>query len=154
MNQQPQALAPESQGSPKTAEAHDDMMDMAAQPNGDTIHRPIPQRRYAFIFANEVEQRCPPASTPARPVSAPAVFPFLHDDIAQLERPSSPLSRVANPMVRDNHFRRINLHARRPRLPHPPQQVAAPPSSAAAANAPRYHHYHHQQQAVPVTPSD
>lgn len=100
----------------------------------DLVH-PIPQHRYAFIFAHDsanAEDTPPgsirPYSVPwamdglTRPVSAPAGFP---PELPALERPSSPLSRVANPMVRDHHFRRgvaaadSFYHHPHPHPPHP-----------------------------------
>lgn len=100
----------------------------------ELVH-PIPQRRYAFIFAAEEVATgeggaagssrahsvpCTVVDGLVRPVSAPA---GMHGEVPLLERPTSPLSRVGNPMVRDYHFRRgvaaTEHHAHRHNhLPH------------------------------------
>lgn len=82
----------------------------------DLVH-PIPQRRYAFVMPHDDSSLTgtgmspPPTGNTAstedfilRPVSAPA---GMTPDFISIARPSSPLSRVGNPMVRDGHFRRF-----------------------------------------------
>ena len=81
------------------------------------IISPIPQRAYAFVGLFDGEDPAPrPHSVPwggaaglVRPVSAPVGM--LSGEVASsgvgvIERPTSPLCRVTNPMVRDNLFRR------------------------------------------------
>lgn len=85
-------------------------------PNSKLIS-PVPQRAYAFagLFDGEnnasrnASVACGGASGLARPASAPAGGDWTSTEVISclgLERPSSPLSRVTNPMVRDTHFRR------------------------------------------------
>lgn len=78
----------------------------------------MPQRAYAFagVFdsaaasldsADFALQR--PASVPRSapaPLSRPVSAPARGEPLAPFRRASSPLRRVANPMVRDTHFRR------------------------------------------------
>lgn len=95
------------------------MMDGTSSGNNDLIS-PIPQRAYAFVglFDGE-DQLVRPQSVPwggaaalVRPVSAPVGVAnggggdAIASGMGVLERPSSPLSRVTNPMVRDHLFRK------------------------------------------------
>lgn len=124
--------------------------------NRHDLQHPIPQRRYAFIFPHEhtepeqvtsstsnnssasppAPQTWAPMDGLSRPVSAPVVL--QPDDIAGLERASSPLSRVTNPMVRDYHFRR---------------GVAANPVNSASADNLHSHHRLHVHSSTRVVPS-
>lgn len=96
----------------------------------DQLIHPIPQRRYAFVTPHEDAQfgngngsvlsgsigiGVNTDNVILRPVSAPA---GLATDFIWVPRPSSPLSRVGNPMVRDGHFRRFAATDSLPSPPH------------------------------------
>lgn len=82
------------------------------------LWHPVPQRANPFIFSfddDEISSRKTPSSSfqsldaLARPVSAPILESSTS---GPLHRPSSPFSRVTNPMVRDKHFRKGFINAR------------------------------------------
>lgn len=102
-----------------------------AAPLNDLVS-PVPQRAYAFMALFETSDATTrPQTVPwgavgglIRPSSAPAGFSHPNASMPELtaaapppppahpvhiERPVSPPSRVANPMVRDRHFRRVGM---------------------------------------------
>ena len=115
-------------------------MEHPANANSDIIS-PVPQRAYAFVSLFDGEEPVRPQSVPwagapglVRPSSAPVTFSgeTLSGGIGLIERPNSPLSRVTNPMVRDNLFRRGILGAEKVRKGRLPSPVASVNSSVAA----------------------
>lgn len=89
-------------------------MEHSSNSQNDIIS-PIPQRAYAFVTHFDGEEPLRPQCVPwcgapglLRPTSAPVGLGTdgLAASMGLLERPSSPLCRVTNPMVRDNLFRR------------------------------------------------
>lgn len=88
------------------------------EPDGDHKHTelvsPTPQRAYAFVsLLGDEDGIVRPQSTPwhgvghlARPTSAPVSGTVDKSVRYAIERPTSPFSRVTNPMVRDSRFLR------------------------------------------------
>ncbi len=88
---------------------------MDSDAKGTELVSPIPQRAYAFVsLLGEDDIIVRPQSTPwagigqlVRPTSAPVSSVSIDKPMCYaIERPTSPFSRVTNPMVRDTLFRR------------------------------------------------